>query len=85
MGKKDCAKYLQKAKEILSKMTLDDKILQMSIYGNINKAYEEFLKTGKPELRAGTFHSPAEEKNLNEMQDYCLNKTELGIPLLPAA
>lgn len=85
MGKKDCSKYLQKAKEILSKMTLDDKILQMSIYGNINKAYEEFLKTGKPELRAGTFHSPAEEKNLNEMQDYCLNKTELGIPLLPAA
>lgn len=78
------SKYLAKAKEILSQMTLDDKISQMSIYSNLNKAYEEFLETGELELRAGTFHNPIQEKNLNELQEYCLNKTRLGIPLMPA-
>lgn len=84
MSEKVYSKYIDKAKEILSKMTLDDKILQMSIYGNLNKAYDEYLQNGKIELRAGTFHNPIEEKNLNELQDYCLNKTKLGIPLMPA-
>ncbi len=84
MSPKIYSKYIEKAKEILSKMSLDDKILQMSIYGNLNKAYAEFLENGKIELRAGTFHNPTEEKNLNELQDYCLNKTKLGIPLMPA-
>lgn len=78
------SKYLDRANRILSKMSLDDKILQMSIYGNINYAYKEFVKNGKIELRAGTFHNPTEEKILNELQDFCLNKTELGIPLMPA-
>lgn len=84
MNEKVYSKYFDSAKKILSKMTLDDKILQMSIYGNLNKAYEEYLENGKIELRAGTFHNPIEEKNLNELQDYCLNKTKLGIPLMPA-
>lgn len=84
MTEKIYSQYIDRAKEILSKMTLDDKILQMSIYGNLNKAYEEFLESGEIELRAGTFHNPIEEKNLNELQDYCVNKTELGIPLMPA-
>jgi len=84
MSNKIYSKHLEKAKEILSKMTLDDKLLQMSIYGNLNKAYAEFLEKGEIELRAGTFHNPIEEKNLNELQDYCLNKTRLGIPLMPA-
>lgn len=84
MSEKMYSKYIDRAKEILSKMTIDDKILQMSIYGNLNKAYEEYLENGKIELRAGTFHNPIEEKNLNELQDYCLNKTKLGIPLMPA-
>lgn len=76
--------YSVVAKEILSAMTLDEKLLQMSIYPNLDKAYNEFLQSGQTELRAGTFHNPTEEKNLNELQDYCLKKTKLGIPLLPA-
>lgn len=84
MSEKVYSKYIDRAKEILSEMTLDDKILQMSIYGNLNKAYDEYLQNDKIELRAGTFHNPIEEKNLNELQDYCLNKTNLGIPLMPA-
>ena len=76
--------YYKKAKEILSKMTLEDKILQMSIYGNINNAYKEFKENGKLELRSGTFHCPEKPEYLDEIQDYCVNKTELGIPMLPA-
>ena len=84
MAEKIYTEYIKKAKEILSKMTLEDKLLQMSIYGNLNNAYKDFLETGEIELRAGTFHNPTEEKNLNELQDYCINKTKLGIPLMPA-
>ena len=72
MSKELYSKYADKAKEILSEMTLDDKLLQMSIYGNLNKAYDEYLENGKIELRVGTFHNPIKEKNLNELQDYCL-------------
>lgn len=84
MIKRLYSEYEERAKDILSKMTLDDKLLQMSIYADLNKAYEEFKETGKIELRAGTFHNPENVKNLDELQDYCVNKTKLGIPLLPA-
>lgn len=75
----------KRADDLLSKMTLDEKLQQMSIYGNLDKAYELYLKESKIEPRGGTFHNPTEEKNLNELQDYCLNNTRLGIPLLPAS
>ena len=75
----------QRATDLLSKMTLDEKIQQMSIYGNLDKAYELYLEKGDIEPRGGTFHNPTKEKNLNELQDYCLNNTRLGIPLLPAS
>lgn len=84
MSEKIYSEYIERAKKILLQMTLDDKILQMSIYGDLNKAYAEFKENGKIELRAGTFRNPKEEKNLNELQDYCVNKTKLGIPLMPA-
>lgn len=74
-----------RAADLLSKMTLEEKIQQMSIYGNLDKAYELYLEKGEIEPRGGTFHNPNEEKNLNELQDYCLNNTRLGIPLLPAS
>ena len=78
------SEYLKKAKALLSKMTLDEKLLQMSIFGNLNETYAEFCKTSEIELRGGSFHGPAKEENLNELQEYCLTKTKLGIPLLPA-
>ena len=84
MSEKIYSKHLEKAKEILLQMTLDDKILQMSIYGNLNTAYAEFLEKGEIELRAGTFHNPTDERNLNDLQNYILNNTKLKIPLMPA-
>lgn len=77
--------YSAVAKEILSRMTIDEKILQMSIFANLNKAYEEFSQTGTAEPRGGSFHNPEKENNLNELQDYLIEKTNPGIPLLPAS
>ena len=75
----------KRAADLLSKMTIDEKLQQMSIYGNLDKAYELYLEKGEIESRGGTFHNPTEEKNLNELQAYCLNNTRLGIPLLAAS
>ncbi len=74
-----------RAADLLSKMTLDEKMLQMSICGTISKAYAEFCEKGEIPPRAGTFLNPDEEKILNELQDYCLEKTRLKIPFLPAS
>lgn len=73
-----------RAKEILKQMTVDEKIAQMNIHNNINGLYEEYLKSKEFEARFGTFHSPKEEKNLDKLQEYCVNNTRLGIPLIPA-
>lgn len=74
-----------RAADLLSKMTLDEKLQQMSIYGNLDEAYQLYLENGEIELRGGTFHNPTEEKNLNDLQNFCLNGTCLGIPLLAAS
>ena len=87
MCKNKKAEYVEKAKEILSQMSLDDKIHQMGIYENLNDAYDEFLENGKIELRAGTFayYSAIDENKLNTLQNYCLKEVKPGIPLLQAA
>ena len=84
MNKEVYTEYINEAKNILSRMTLDDKILQMSVYADLDRAYDEYQKTGKIEPRAGTFHSSKDINRLNELQDFCVHKTRLGIPLMPA-
>ena len=72
----------ERAKALLSEMTLDDKFDQMHIYGNIQKPYD-FMKNGIYEARSGTFQYTTKEM-LQEIQEYAINNTKLGIPLLSA-
>ena len=74
----------ERAKDLLSRMTLDEKFRQMHIYYRTDDAYEALKKDGFLEPRGGSFGNPRSPEVLNEYQDYCLNKTRLGIPSLVA-
>ncbi|MBQ7821813.1 MAG: glycoside hydrolase family 3 C-terminal domain-containing protein, partial [Clostridia bacterium] len=74
----------ERARDLLSKMTLDEKFDQMHIYEKINEAYDELMKTGKLTPMGGTFMAAKDEAVLNTVQDYCVNKTRLGIPMICA-
>ncbi|MBO7148681.1 MAG: glycoside hydrolase family 3 C-terminal domain-containing protein [Clostridia bacterium] len=73
----------ERARDLLSKMTLDEKFEQMHINDQIMGAYEELMTTGKTGTFGGTFHSP-KPGVMNKLQEYMVNETRLGIPLLCA-
>lgn len=73
-----------RAKDLLSKMTLEEKFQQMGIYTNINDAVKELEETGKLEPRFGTFIHPYAKDTVKRLQDYWLHHTRLGIPMLVA-
>jgi beta-glucosidase len=74
----------ERARDLLSKMTLDEKFDQMHIYEKLNDAYDELQKTGKIKAVGGTFMRAKDETVLNAVQDYMINHTRLGIPMLCA-
>lgn len=74
----------ERARDLLSKMTLDEKFDQMHIYEKINDAYDELMTTGKIKAVGGTFMRAKDETVLNAVQDYMINNTRLGIPMLCA-
>lgn len=72
-----------RAKELLFKMTLDEKIAQMNIY-TLDELLEKIENGEEIEPRGGLF-GPAESiERIKTVQDYFLNKTRLKIPLLIA-
>ena len=73
----------ERAKDLLSKMTLDEKFAQMHLYGSMDKAYNDLIVNGDPEPRGGTFLYNTREK-VKEVQEYGVHKTRLGIPFLSA-
>jgi beta-glucosidase len=73
-----------RAADLLSKMTLHEKILQMNIYKNVNSTYDLLMNEGEIEPRFGTFGDPNDVKTVNEIQKYCVEKTRLGIPMVLA-
>ncbi len=73
-----------RAKALLSQMTLEEKFQQMGIYDNINDAVAELEKTGCLEPRFGTFMNPEDTEVVKRLQEYCLHKTRLGIPMMVA-
>ncbi len=72
-----------RAKDLLSKMTLEEKFQQMGIYMNVNEA-AQLADAGELEPRFGTFSPPENAETVKRLQDYCLHKTRLGIPMLVA-
>ena len=80
---KDLAPEIR-AKNLLSKMTLHEKIMQMNIYADINEVYEKVLAGEKLEAKAGTFCAPQNIDTVNKVQEYFVKNTRLGIPLLIA-
>lgn len=72
----------ERAKDLLSRMTLDEKFDQICFHFEADKLYEEFKEKGEISSRYGTFFFPPSPDAVDEIQDYLLNKTRLGIPLL---
>ena len=60
----------ERAKDLLSKMTLDEKFAQLHIHLKLNDVYDEFCKTGKFEVRGGTFSTPKSQDTINKLQEY---------------
>ncbi len=73
---------LERAKDLLSRMTIEEKFQQITFNDDVNGSYAELKEKGEFEPRYGTFWLPRTPEVVNELQNYCLNKTRLGIPLL---
>lgn len=74
----------ERAADLLSKMTIDEKVNQMLIYAGINDVAKR-LKAGEDfPQRGGTFKTPYTDENVNIVQNFNKNNTRLGIPVLVA-
>ena len=71
-----------RAKDLLSRMTLEEKFQQITFNSDVNELYDELKQKGEITTRYGTFFLAKDVKIINELQDYAVNKTRLGIPLL---
>lgn len=76
-----------RAKDLLSKMTVDEKIDQMTYFQTLNALYQSFKNGEEMQSKSGAFGNFKIFENtddINKIQDYFLNETRLGIPLLTA-
>lgn len=74
----------ERAADLLSKMTIDEKIDQMLIYVDVNNTAGRINSGEDVTPRFGTFKTPYTAENVNTIQNYHLNKTRLGIPMVIA-
>ncbi|MBR6918027.1 MAG: glycoside hydrolase family 3 C-terminal domain-containing protein [Clostridia bacterium] len=74
----DPSPYMERAKEILSKMTLTEKIGQTVLYGSMGKLDLDDMRAGK----IGALLNVPNVATANEMQRIAVEETRLGIPLL---
>lgn len=74
-----------RAKDLLSKMTIDEKIDQMVFFPNINKLMSAVSEDKDVPCASGTFgnlNNLDDIESVDKIQDYYKNKTRLGIPLI---
>ena len=69
---------LTKAKQLLSKMTLQEKIGQMVQFGRVKEAEKELIRQGL----VGSFLNTENAETANEIQHIAIEESRLGIPLL---
>ncbi len=77
----------ERAKDLLSQMTLDEKIDQMVFFPNLAAVASDAAEGKDLPPRCGAFGNLGnieDTEALDKMQDYFLNKTRLGIPLIMA-
>ena len=72
------APYMDRAKEILAKMTLEEKIGQTVLYGSMSKLDMDDMRAGK----IGALLNVPDVATANAMQRVAVEETRLGIPLL---
>lgn len=70
--------YKTRAKEILDKMTLEEKVGQLVLLGSMGQLNKDDLRAGK----IGSFLNVPDVKTANELQKIAVTETRLGIPLL---
>ena len=77
----------ERARDLLSKMTIDEKIDQMVFFSNLAAVAADSAAEKDLPPRCGAFGNLGnleDPEALDKMQDYFLNKTRLGIPLIMA-
>lgn len=70
--------YKAKAKEILDKMTLTEKVGQLVLLGSMNQLDPDDMRAGK----IGSLLNVPDVKTANSLQKMAVEETRLGIPLL---
>lgn len=78
---------IERAKDLLQKMTVDEKIDQMIYFPTLKALYDSFQNGEEITSKSGAFGNFKVFENaddINKIQDYFLNETRLGIPLLMA-
>ena len=77
----------ERVEDLLSRMTLDEKVQQLHCTGSRGKFdqyYQETLQ-GKPRMDSSIYtYRDFDPAHINRLQEYCMNETRLGIPLLVA-
>jgi len=68
----------RKINELLSKMTLQEKIGQLNQHAGADKEAEELIKKGE----IGSFLGVSGAENVNKLQELAVKKSRLGIPLI---
>lgn len=73
----------KKVEELLSKMTIEEKVGQLtqygtSIYGGVNSPSEDYIRAG----RYGSFICFFEPETINHLQKLAVEESRLGIPIL---
>ena len=75
----------ERAKDLLAKMTIDEKIDQMVFFNQLHFLANDVNEDIELPCRCGAFGNLSvldDPDALDKIQDYFLNKTRLGIPLL---
>ena len=70
--------YEARAKELLGKMTLSEKVGQLVLFGSMKQLNIDDMKAGK----IGALLNVPDVKTANAMQKIAVEETRLGIPLL---
>ena len=70
--------FEERARDLLSKMTVDEKIDQMTYFRSLNVLYEKFKNGEEMQSKSGAFGNFKifeDPDEINKIQDYFLNET----------